>query len=101
MKELSNITLSNCTWLLYEAKSKLESEYQKLIEEFNNSICQEEKIQRREDLSGTFVELLGLIQETKRKIDKHNKCIREINEYIDAICDDAVKQMNEKGECEV
>ena len=101
MKELSTTTLASCVWLLSESKIEFESEYLKLIEEFNNSICQEEKIRRREDLSGTFVDLLGLIQETRRKIDKHNRCIREINAYIDAVCEDAVEQMNEKGECEV
>ena len=101
MKELSSITLASCIWLLTEARNKLDSEYQKLIEEFNNSICQEETIQRKEGLSGTFVELLGSIQEMRRKIDKHNRCIREIGEYIDAICNNAVKQMNEKGECEI
>lgn len=94
-------TLASCVWLLAEAKSKLDYEYQKLIEEFNNSICQEEKIQRRDDLSGTFIDLLGLIQETKRKIDKHNRCIQEINAYINEVCEDAVKEMVEKGVAEI
>lgn len=98
---LESTTLASAMWLLTAARNNLERNQGKLYNKFLEMINQENKIVSREDLSGEFIELLSEFQENERLIKKHDSVIDGINHYLNRICEEAIKDMMEKGEAEI
>ncbi|MBO7697292.1 MAG: hypothetical protein J6T10_32055 [Methanobrevibacter sp.] len=94
-------TLASAMWLLTAARNKLETEQMNLYQKFLIMISEENKIISRNDLSGEFIDLLAEFQENQRLVRKHNIVIDAINHHLNTKCEDAIKDMKEKGEAEI
>ena len=98
---LEPTTLASCVWLLTAARNKLEAEQMNIYQKFLIMLSEENKIISRNDLSGEFIDLLAEFQENQRLVRKHNIVINAINHHLNTRCEDAVKEMVEKGVVEI